>query len=288
MNAIRYVFAGNRFFVLQKMLELGLSVVKVYAVNGSYLAREMDRRGMTFDVVPSKTDLVQALMALEFDIFVCNGCPIILPVSRLTEGNKKLFINVHPSLLPDLRGSDPVPGAILHGRKSGATCQLMNDQIDAGDIIARVEIGDTNGLDVALLYQLSFRAERDVFEAAWRQHFTATERQELSPLDVYYTAKPSDQVIQWGEDAPTIVRRVLAFSNRSKGACFSHKGMEFKVFDADWLRHPYLSELASARRENEVCFVYERRIAVAKNGGLLILKDVEGDLSALTTNECFG
>lgn len=279
MKPLRYVFAGNRVFVLEKMLKLGLSLVGIYAVRDSYLARELTRRRVAFQILPSKQDFVQALMSLDFDIFVCNGCPIILPISRLTVGTEKRFINVHPSLLPDLRGSDPVPGAVLYGRKSGATCQVMNDQIDAGDIIAKVEIGETEGLDVALLYQLSFIAEGDVFMEAWQKGFAPSEQQKLGPGDIYYTVKTSDQDIRWDEDAKAIVRRVMAFSNRSKGARFTHRGNAFKTFDADWHQHPYLTRLVTARRENEICFVYERRIAIAKHGGLLVLKDVEGDLS---------
>lgn len=243
---------------------------------------------MAFEVLPNKPDFVQSLMSLDFDIFVCNGCPIILPISKLTKDSHKRFVNVHPSLLPDLRGSDPVPGAVLHGRKSGATCQVMNDQIDAGDIIAKVEVGETAGLDVALLYQLSFIAEGDVFVEAWRRDFATTEQQKLGPRDIYYTVKSTDQDIRWDEDATAIVRRVLAFSNRSKGARFTHHGIVFRAFDADWLRHPYLARLVAAKRENEICFVYERRIAIAKNGGLLLLKDVEGDLSHIKLGETVG
>lgn len=288
MTPLRYVFAGNRFFVLERMLELGLTLVRIYAVRDSYLARELPRRGLSFEILPGKADFVQALMSLDFDIFVCNGCPIILPITKLTAGTNKRFINVHPSLLPDLRGSDPVPGAVLHGRKSGATCQEMNDKIDAGDIIAQVEIGDTTRLDVSLLYQLSFLAERDVFAEAWRRSFLASEPQRIGPGDIYYTVKPADLVIRWEEDAPAIVRRVLAFSNQSKGARFTHCGIEFKTFDAEWLPHPYLAELTATKRNNEVCFVYERRLAIAKNGGLLVLKEIEGDLSQIKPGETIG
>ena len=107
----RYVFAGNRFFVLEKMLELNLPIIKIFALCDSFLAKELERRRISYEIIPPKRDFVQILKALDFSILVSNGCPVILPITELSLGNNKVFVNVHPSFLPDLRGSDPVPGA---------------------------------------------------------------------------------------------------------------------------------------------------------------------------------
>lgn len=50
-------------------------------------------------------------------------------------------INVHPSLLPDLRGAAPVQWAILNGqKKTGVSVQFMSPQMDAGDIILQESV----------------------------------------------------------------------------------------------------------------------------------------------------
>jgi len=49
-------------------------------------------------------------------------------------------INVHPSLLPDLRGAAPVQWALLRGyRKTGITTQFMVKEMDAGDVLLQEE-----------------------------------------------------------------------------------------------------------------------------------------------------
>ena len=46
-------------------------------------------------------------------------------------------INVHASLLPELRGGAPIHYAILQGKKeTGITIMYMVEKLDAGDIIS--------------------------------------------------------------------------------------------------------------------------------------------------------
>jgi methionyl-tRNA formyltransferase len=53
-------------------------------------------------------------------------------------------LNIHASLLPQLRGAVPIPMAILHGlEKTGVTIQLMAEKMDVGDIIGRYELALT-------------------------------------------------------------------------------------------------------------------------------------------------
>jgi len=49
-------------------------------------------------------------------------------------------VNVHPSMLPDLRGAAPVQWALLNGyRKTGITTQFMAKEMDAGDVLLQEE-----------------------------------------------------------------------------------------------------------------------------------------------------
>lgn len=50
-------------------------------------------------------------------------------------------INVHASLLPDLRGAAPINWAVIHGySKTGVTTMLMNEGLDTGDMLLKCEI----------------------------------------------------------------------------------------------------------------------------------------------------
>ncbi len=49
-------------------------------------------------------------------------------------------LNVHPSLLPKLRGPSPIQGAILTGEKTGVSIMRLNDKMDQGPILAQREV----------------------------------------------------------------------------------------------------------------------------------------------------
>lgn len=281
----KYIFCGNRPCVLSAMLNLGLNIVDVLLVENQYLRSFCETNSIKYTLVKSKKDVLLRLEQANYDIFVSNGCPYILPVSSLAQATSAMYLNVHPSLLPDLRGSDPVPGAILFGRKSGATCYVMNDQLDAGDIISQIEINAIQGMDVTLLYQLSFKAEYDVFHEAWQKAFTPIATQKLRVTDIYYTFKQADLTIDWSANHDQIIRRIKAFNNRSKGCHFHHNQTDFKVYDAEWVKEPYITQILANTNENEVFFVYERNVAIAKDNGLLVLKQVEGDLTQIHNGE---
>lgn len=77
-----------------------------------------------------------------WDLFVVVGYGTILPKAVLDLPAHGV-INVHPSLLPELRGPSPIRTAILEDKKTtGVTVMLLDEKMDHGPIIAqaRVEI----------------------------------------------------------------------------------------------------------------------------------------------------
>jgi len=73
------------------------------------------------------------------DIFVVVDYGQILG-KEILQIPKKYCINLHPSLLPKYRGAAPVQRAVLAGEnKTGNTIIVMNERMDAGDIIAQSE-----------------------------------------------------------------------------------------------------------------------------------------------------
>ncbi|MFW6027496.1 MAG: formyltransferase family protein [bacterium] len=273
------MFAGNRAFVLKEIIAHNLPV-EIFAVRGSYLEKALQRGSRPYSVIENREDLVSRLTSMDYDVFVSNGCPYILPVSRL-KGRGRIFLNVHPGPLPDLRGMDPVPGALLLGRDAGAACHLMDDGVDTGPVISRVVIPNTDDLDAGLLYQLSFQAEKEVFNRALERGFRPGRASGPNRPGVYYTRKPDDLVIDFAEPPEAIVRRVRAFSNRSQGARFTFNGATFRVFDAQPVRNPWLMDRRSAYAPGEVVFRYEDCLLVRLGQGYLKLKAIEGDLSAI-------
>jgi methionyl-tRNA formyltransferase len=277
----RFIFAGNRFFVLEEMLKQNLNVQTIFAVANSYLEKELTKRKIAFQVIANKKFLAEQLLNLDFDILISNGLPYILPINELNKKADKLFINIHPSYLPDLRGADPVPGALLYGRDSGATCHYMNETIDGGDIIEQIKIEYSASLDCALLYQLSFIAEREVFIKSLKRNFRPLKQQQLGDDNIYYTFKNEDLLIDFLKDAKTILHKVHAFNTSSKGAYFVFKGKNIKVLDAEIVDNKFLSEYAGSWAENQVVFNYENKILLKKERGFLKLKQLSGNSSEI-------
>ncbi len=276
-----FVFAGNRFFVLEEMLKANLDIIQVFAVEGSFLEKELTKRGISFQTIANGKDFIIQLDQLNFTHFIANGLPYILPITHLTKGNQKFFINIHPSYLPDLRGKDPVPGAVLFGKDSGATCHFMNDKIDDGDIIAQIKIDYSTDLDCALLYQLTFQAEKQVFNLALNNNFIGQSKQKVTSDLISYKVKTTDKDINFSQNADSIVRTIKAFNTRSQGACFVAQGKTFVVKNAKFINHNFSILSLSCYEDNEIVFVFENKILLRKDKGFLYLEEVSGDLSLL-------
>ena len=80
-----------------------------------------------------------ALRALAPDLIVVAAYGKILPPAILAIPPRGC-LNVHASLLPRHRGAAPIPRAILAGDTvTGVTVMVMNEEMDAGDILLRRE-----------------------------------------------------------------------------------------------------------------------------------------------------
>lgn len=82
----------------------------------------------------------QEILHYNPDIIVTAAYGQILP-KELLDGPKYGCINVHASLLPELRGGAPIHYAIMQGKKeTGITIMYMAEKLDAGDILTQKSI----------------------------------------------------------------------------------------------------------------------------------------------------
>lgn len=95
---------------------------------------------------------LQEILALNPDLIVTAAFGQILP-KKLLDGPKLGCINVHASLLPELRGGAPMHYAIIQGKeKTGVTIMYMVEKLDAGDMLAKVEVPITEEDTVGTLH----------------------------------------------------------------------------------------------------------------------------------------
>lgn len=93
---------------------------------------------------PEKIDdaFIDELANTGWDLFLVASYGKILP-KRLIELPQYGSLNVHPSLLPKLRGASPIQSAILTDAKDavGVSIMVMDEKMDHGPIVAQASIG---------------------------------------------------------------------------------------------------------------------------------------------------
>ena len=283
MSSLRFVYAGNRSGVLREMQSLGLRVIHILPVVNSWLDRETAGINISRSVVASKTQAVAEIQQLEFDVLLSVGFPFILPISALQEsGCASQFINVHPSLLPDLRGADPIPGAILHSRDAGVSVHHMDDGIDTGPLISQTKISHQESMDAKLLYHLCFQLEPEVFRDALMREFQPMDPQPQGQGALYYTFHESDLRCRDTDSDEQLQARIRAFNTPRKGAIVCVAGpneqrCELRVFDGKVLGKELTDRFPDAVH-NEIVGVYEDCLLVRREDRLWSLSGIRGDI----------
>jgi len=124
-------------------------------------------------------------------------------------------LNIHPSLLPKLRGPAPIEGAILEGSsKTGVSLIRLSEAMDAGPIYIQTEVG-LKGIETKpeLYDQLSKVGANLLSEnlsSIIEDHIKPVEQNET---DATYTKllSKADGMVRWDEPAKDIERRVRAY-----------------------------------------------------------------------------
>lgn len=164
----KIIFMGTPDFsvpVLQQLITDGYDVIAVVTQPDRPVGRkkvmtpppvkaEAVRQGIPVyqpEKISNKEEL-EKILALNPDLVVTAAFGQILP-KELLEAPRFGCINVHASLLPELRGGAPIHYAIINGKdKTGITIMYMAEKLDAGDILTQVEVPITEKDNVGTLH----------------------------------------------------------------------------------------------------------------------------------------
>ena len=95
---------------------------------------------------------MEKINSLNPDLIITAAFGQILP-KEILEAPAHGCINVHASLLPELRGGAPIHYALIQGKKkTGITIMYMVEKLDAGDILTQVEVEITEEDNVGSLH----------------------------------------------------------------------------------------------------------------------------------------
>ena len=121
-------------------------------------------------------------------------------------------INLHASLLPQYRGASPVQQSLLNGdEKTGVTSMLMEEGLDTGDILEKIEFVIPKDMRLhALMQQLTEDACELTLSTIRNFDKLTPQKQDESQASVCKKIKKSDGEVDF-DDAETIYNKYRAF-----------------------------------------------------------------------------
>ncbi|MBQ3292411.1 MAG: methionyl-tRNA formyltransferase [Mogibacterium sp.] len=213
---------GNR----NKMI---LSPVKQMAIeNGIEVAQPLRLR--------KDEELIARLRDISPDMIVVAAFGQILPLSVI-EIPRLGCINVHGSLLPELRGASPMHAAILCGMdESGVTIMRMEEGLDTGDMISKT-VCDIKGKDITEVTKILAEAGAELLVKTIPHIADGTavyEKQDDNASSYAKMINKKDGLTDFTESAAEIERKIRAYIEWP--TCYSYlDGQQVKFYRADAL-----------------------------------------------------
>ena len=157
----------------------------------------------------SDEGIEEAIRSANPDFIIVAAFGQILPRSILDIAP---CINLHASLLPEYRGASPVQQSLLNGdEKTGVTSMLMEEGLDTGDILEKVEFIIPKDMRLhALMSQLTFDACSLTLSTIRHYENIKPEKQNENEATLCKKIKKSDGEIDF-EDAVLIYNKYRAF-----------------------------------------------------------------------------
>jgi methionyl-tRNA formyltransferase len=150
------------------------------------------------------------------DVSIVASYGKIIP-STIINFPKRKTLNVHPSLLPKLRGSSPIPGAILTETETGVTIIRLDEEMDHGPIItqAKVPISDWPPYAISLENILAKEGGKLLAEILpdWIGGNLTEKEQEHSKATFTKLIKKDDAEVDLKGDPQIALRKIRAYSD---------------------------------------------------------------------------
>lgn len=241
---------------------------------------------------PDDDDLALALKQADPDVIVANNWRTWLP-PRIYDLPRFGTLNVHDSLLPAYAGFSPIIWALINGEPEvGLTAHLMNEGLDAGDIVVQraVAVGDKDTATdlfhrtVALIGEVTLEG-LDLI-AAGRTGFR---RQDPVKASFFHKRSVKDSEIDWGWSAAELERLVRAQSDPYPNAFTHHDGARLRIVEAAVSERAYGGTPGRIfiREGDGVVIVAGADARHGRNRGLLVRRVRTEDGTELAATEYF-
>ena len=180
-------------------------------------------------------DGYEELAALNADLFIVIAYGQYIP-KAIRELPPHGAINLHPSLLPEYRGSSPIQWAIANGDTvTGVSIIYVAKKMDAGDILLQQEFpihpDDTAVALEPKLAELGAELLMNAVEQIRNDTVSATPQDETAATEIRKLTK-EDGIIDWTQPAENIFNRIRAFQPWPAMSCELPNGERLKILRA--------------------------------------------------------
>ncbi|MFI7240288.1 methionyl-tRNA formyltransferase [Streptomyces cyaneofuscatus] len=237
-------------------------------------------------------ELVELLKEVAPDIIVANNWRTWMP-PEIYNLPVHGTLNIHDSLLPAYAGFSPLIWALINGEPEvGVTAHLMDEKLDAGDIVVQrsVAVGPTDTATdlfhrtVDLIAPVTTEALGLI--ASGQTEFT---RQDRSKASFFHKRAEEDIRIDWTWPAQDLERLIRAQSAPYPSAFTFHKGQRLEVVSAVVSEGRYGGTPGRIfyREGDGVVIVAGADARTGRNHGLAITRVRTGDGRELPATEYF-
>lgn len=143
-------------------------------------------------------------------------------------------LGMHPTLLPEGRGRAAIPWAILKGlSRTGVTLFQLSESVDAGPILAQIEVPISGDETATSLYHRMNEAHRALIRLAWPLLIgdrVSPRPQDESRATYWSGRKPEDGRILPGMSVAEVERLVRAVTHPYPGAFIEEGGAVVRIW----------------------------------------------------------
>lgn len=272
----KIIIITNRYTGIKPIIESSIfDIVAIFFEKNSYFCKVKEIIPVSLNTkyieISSKENLVNFLSVNDYDLLIANGCKYILPISKLREDNR-IFINIHPSYLPYLKGKHPVNGTIKFKKKYyGVTAHYMDDKIDTGNIIFQKKIQIGNDISLPLLYYIMLNLEQEIGKELCKLIYNNKLGEGLVHSGgEYYSKEKKDYTKNCIEcDAEEINLSIKSFGLRSQGVELQLLDRKIIAISSNVIYNKYINKLNTEIKPGTIVHETEDVIVVKCRKGIL-------------------